>query len=293
MPTDNPAQRVSRELLPFVQNPAQYVGGEVGEIRKPWDSVAVHFCLAFPDTYAIGMSHLGSAILYDLLSARPDVLCERVYTPWTDAQARMREVGIPLFSWESRRPVREFDIVGVSLQYEMLYTNVLAMLDLAGIPVFAAERGQGDPLVVAGGSGVDNPEPMAPFFDLMFLGEAEDALPRIIERFRQLKEKHGFAPANRPPQEGSGPERHKGSDPFSGGRFAGAKPCFSLSCRNRSMIRGRASSASPRNIRSKNGAIGSGLSTPGPPAMTSGSPWPRSAAKTGMPARSSIASTFV
>ncbi|MCX5685605.1 MAG: hypothetical protein NT049_18255 [Planctomycetota bacterium] len=187
MPIDTPAQRISRELLPFVQNPAQYVGGEVGEIRKPWDSVAVHFCLAFPDTYAIGMSHLGSAILYDLLNARPDVLCERVYAPWTDAQARMREVGIPLFSWESRRPVREFDIVGVSLQYEMLYTNVLAMLDLAGIPIFAAERGEGLPLVMAGGPGVDNPEVMAPFFDLMFLGEAEDALPRVVDRYRQLR----------------------------------------------------------------------------------------------------------
>jgi len=218
MPADSLADRVSRELLPFVQNPAQYVGGEVGEIRKPWDSVAVHFCLAFPDTYAIGMSHLGSAILYDLLNARPDVLCERVYTPWSDAQDRMRKVGVPLFSWESRRPVREFDIVGVSLQYEMLYTNVLAMIDLAGIPVFAAERTERDPLLVAGGSGVDNPEVMAPFFDLMFLGEAEDALPRIIERFRQLKEKHGFAPANRPPEKGSDPQRHKGSDPFSGAR---------------------------------------------------------------------------
>ena len=185
--TDTLANRVSRDFLPFVQNPAQYVGGEVNEIRKPWEGVAVHFCLAFPDTYAIGMSHLGSAILYDLLNARPDVLCERVYAPWGDAQARMRQVGIPLFSWESRRPVREFDILGVSLQYEMLYTNVLAMLDLAGIPVFAAERGQGDPLVVAGGPGVDNPEPMAPFFDLMFLGEAEDALPRILERFKQLR----------------------------------------------------------------------------------------------------------
>jgi len=192
MPTNILADRIARDLLPFVQNPAQYVAGEVNEIPKPWDSVAVHFCLAFPDTYAIGMSHLGSAILYDLLNSRPDVLCERVYAPWGDAQARMRQVGVPLFSWESRRPVREFDILGVSLQYEMLYTNVLAMLDLAGIPVFAAERGQGDPLVVAGGPGVDNPEPMAPFFDLMFLGEAEDALPQIIERFRHLKEEHGL-----------------------------------------------------------------------------------------------------
>jgi radical SAM family uncharacterized protein len=188
MPTDNLAELVSRELLPFIQNPGQYVAGEVGEVRKPWDSVAVHFCLAFPDTYAIGMSHLGSAILYDLLNARPDTLCERAFTPWLDAQARMRQAGIPLFSWESRRPVRQFDILGVSLQYEMLYTNVLAMLDLAGIPIMAAARQEGDPIVLAGGPGVDNPEPMAPFFDLMFLGEAEDALPHIIDRFRKLRQ---------------------------------------------------------------------------------------------------------
>ena len=182
------AEAVSRELLPFVQNPAQYVGGETNSIRKDWDAVAVRFCLAFPDTYAVGMSHLGSAIVYHVLNAMNSCLCERTFAPWTDAQDRMRAVGIPLFSWESRRPVRAFDIVGFSLQYEMLYTNVLAMLDLAGIPVLASERSEDDPLVLAGGPGCDNPEPMAPFLDLALVGDAEEALPRVIERFRELKE---------------------------------------------------------------------------------------------------------
>jgi radical SAM family uncharacterized protein len=205
------AERISRDLLPFIQNPAQYVAGEVGAVRKDWDATAVRFCLAFPDTYAIGMSHLGSAILYHLLNAQPDVLCERTYAPWTDVHQRMRAVGIPLFSWESRRPVRTFDLVGISLQYEMLYTNVLAMLDLAGIPVWAAERTDADPIILAGGPGVDNPEPMALFFDLMFLGEAEDALPRVLERFRQLKEQHGWQP---------GGAADKGPAPLPGKRAA-------------------------------------------------------------------------
>ncbi len=184
---NTPAQAVSRDLLPFVQNPAQYVGGEVGAAGKDWEAAAVHFCLAFPDTYAIGMSHLGSAIIYAMLNARADALCERTYAPWTDAQDRMREVGIPLFSWESRRPVRDFDIVGFSLQYEMLYTNVLAMLSLGGIPVMAADRTDADPIILAGGPGVNNPEPMAPFIDLMVVGDAEAALPRFIDRYRDLK----------------------------------------------------------------------------------------------------------
>ena len=181
------AETVSRELLPFVTNPAQYIGGEVGAVRKDWDGADVRFCLAFPDTYAIGMSHLGSAIIYAMLNDRADTLCERTYAPWTDAQDRMREVGIPLFSWESRRPVREFDLVGFSLQYEMLYTNILAMLALGGIPVMAADRTQGHPIVVGGGPGANNPEPMAPFIDLMVVGDAEAALPRFIDRYRDLK----------------------------------------------------------------------------------------------------------
>ena len=181
------AQAVSRDLFPFIQKAAQYIDGEVGAVRKDWGAAAVRFCLAFPDTYVIGMSHLGSAIIYHMLSARPEVLCERTYAPWTDVQNRMRAVGIPLFSWESRRPVREFDIVGFSLQYEMLYTNVLAMLDLAGIPVFATDRTETDPIVLGGGPGVNNPEPMAPFMDLMLIGEAEDALPLMLDRFRALR----------------------------------------------------------------------------------------------------------
>jgi len=186
--TNNPlADAVSRDLLPFIQNPAQYIDGEVGAVRKDWDAAAVRFCLAFPDTYAIGMSHLGSAIIYHRLNARADVLCERTYAPWTDVQDRMRAVGIPLFSWESRRPVREFGIVGFSLQYEMLYTNVLAMLDLAGIPIFATDRTETDPLILGGGPGVNNPEPMAPFMDLMLIGEAEDALPLMLNRYRALR----------------------------------------------------------------------------------------------------------
>ena len=182
-----PAQAVSRDLLPFITNPAQYVGGEVGAVHKDWEAAAVRFCLAFPDTYAIGMSHLGSAIIYAMLSARADALCERTYAPWADAQDRMRQVGIPLFSWESRRPVRDFDIIGFSLQYEMLYTNVLAMLSLGGIPVLAADRTDADPIILAGGPGVNNPEPMAPFIDLMAVGDAEATLPSLLDRYRDLK----------------------------------------------------------------------------------------------------------
>ncbi len=182
------AAAVSRDLLPFVQNPAQYVGGEVNAVRKDWRAAALRMCLAFPDTYAIGMSHLGSAIVYRLVNRREDWLCERTFAPWTDAADRMRELGLPLFSWESRRPVRAFDVVGFSLQYEMLHTNVLEMLDLAGIPVRAAERGEEDPLVLAGGPGCDNPEPMGPFLDLALVGDAEDALPRVLSRYVELRD---------------------------------------------------------------------------------------------------------
>ncbi|HUX02599.1 MAG: TIGR03960 family B12-binding radical SAM protein [Phycisphaerae bacterium] len=187
-PNASIADAVSRDLLPFIQQPGQYIGGEVNAVRKQWDAVALRFCLAFPDTYAIGMSHLGSGIIYHVLNAREEFLCERTYAPWGDAQERMRESGIPLFSWESRRPVRDFDVVGFSLQYEMLYTNVLGMLDLAGIAVLAAERREEDPLILGGGSGVNNPEPMAPFLDVALVGEAEEALPRVLARYAQLRD---------------------------------------------------------------------------------------------------------
>ncbi len=181
------AAAISRDLLPFVTNPAQYVGGEVNAARKDWHAAAVRLCLAFPDTYAIGMSHLGSAIVYGIVNRRADAMCDRTYAPWTDAAARMGALGLPLFAWESRRPVRDFDLLGFSLQYEMLATNVLAMLDLAGIPLLAEERTEDDPLVLGGGPGTNNPELMAPFFDLMLLGDAEAALPPFLDRCAALK----------------------------------------------------------------------------------------------------------
>ncbi|MDK1032516.1 MAG: radical SAM protein, partial [Planctomycetia bacterium] len=180
-------EKVETEFLPFVQKPAQYIGGEVNSVTKDWDSVALRFCIAFPDTYAVGMSHLGSTIIYGLLNRMEDVLCERAFAPWTDAEAVMRSVQIPLFSLESRRRVSEFDIVGFSLQYEMLHTNVLNMLDLAGIPIFSKDRTDADPLILAGGPATNNPEPMAPFIDLMLIGEAEEALPLLLRRYVELK----------------------------------------------------------------------------------------------------------
>jgi len=181
------AAAISRDFLPFVTNPAQYVGGEVNAVRKDWDAAEVRFCLAFPDTYGIGMSHLGSRIVYDVVNRRADALCDRTYAPWGDAADRLGTLGLPLFAWQSRRPVRDFDLVGFSLQYEMLCTNVLAMLELAGIPLLAEARGEDDPLVLAGGPGTNNPEPMAAFLDLAILGDAEAALPAFLDRYAALK----------------------------------------------------------------------------------------------------------
>jgi radical SAM family uncharacterized protein len=176
-----------REIFPFVERPVQYIGGEVNSVVKDWDAAAVRFCLAFPDTYAIGISHHGSGIIYEMLNARADTLCERAYLPWIDAQYLMRKAGVGLWSWETRRPVGEFDILGVCLQYELLYTNVLAMLDLAGIPLRSKERRETDPLVMAGGPGTNNPEPMAPFIDLFYIGDAEAGLPAVLDEFAAMK----------------------------------------------------------------------------------------------------------
>lgn len=180
-------ERIQRELLPFVTRPSQYIGGEVNSVTKPWDAVDLRFCLAFPDTYTIGVSHTGSAILYEILNARADTLCERTYLPWTDAQERMRQASLPLWSWESRRAVRDFDILGISLQYELLYTGTLNLLDLAGIPLRSAERGDEHPLVIAGGPGTNNPEPMAPFIDLVLPGDGDAALPEMLDAWLELR----------------------------------------------------------------------------------------------------------
>lgn len=183
------ADRISEELLPRVRQPGQYIGGEWNQLVKPgdWDSAAVRVAVAFPDAYAIGMSHLGCQILYWLCNHIGGVCAERVYTPWLDAEQVMRQRRIPLFTWDTRRPVAEVDILAVSLQYEMLFTNILTMLDLADIPRRSVNREDHHPLVIAGGPQADNPEPVADFFDLIVFGDGEHSMAGIIEAHRELK----------------------------------------------------------------------------------------------------------
>ncbi len=175
------------ELLTRVSKPARYIGGEWNSVTKDWDATPVRFVLCYPDVYDIGMSNLGMGILYDILNRQEDVLCERAFAPWEDMEREMRAEGVPLWSLENRRPLREFDVVGFTLQYEMNYTNVLNMLDLGGIPVLAAERGDGDPIVVAGGSGAFNPEPLAYVIDAFVIGEGEEVVLELAELVRAWK----------------------------------------------------------------------------------------------------------
>lgn len=178
---------IYQDLLARVQKPARYIGNEWNVIRKPWESVAVRVALAFPDTYEIGMSHLGMRILYALLNGREEMLAERCYCPWPDMEQEIRAARLPLVSMESQRPLREFDVVGFSLQFEMEYTNVLTMLDLGGIPLRSSERTIADPLIIGGGSCAFSPEPVADFFDCFLIGDGEAAFPAVITRFHQLR----------------------------------------------------------------------------------------------------------
>lgn len=178
---------LSDEILLSVEKPARYIGGEVnGQEKNPKD-VDVRFCMCFPDVYEIGMSHLGIQILYDILNRRNDTYCERVYSPWVDLDKIMREKNIPLFALESQDPVKEFDFLGITLQYEMCYTNVLQILDLAQIPIYAKDRGEDDPIVVGGGPCVYNPEPIADFFDFFYIGEGETSYNEIIDTYKECK----------------------------------------------------------------------------------------------------------
>ncbi len=189
MPPNPLHNRVSTELLPRVRQPAQYIGNEVNQLVKPgdWDAADVRVVLAFPDTYTIGMSHLGCQIFYWLCNHTPKVCAERTYSPLPDAEAVMRARNIPLFTWDTRQPVGSADIVAFSLQYELCYSTVLNMLDLAGIPLRAADRTDDHPLVIAGGPQADNPEPMAEFLDLVVVGDGEVSMAQIIEAYRQYK----------------------------------------------------------------------------------------------------------
>ncbi len=178
-------------ILHKVTRPARYTGGEWNIISKDWEATEVKFALAYPDLYEIGMSNLALPILYDLLNKHPGVLAERVYAPWVDMEAAMRQSAIPLLSLESKRPLKQFDILGFSLGYELTYTNVLNMLDLAGIPILTGERNESHPLVIAGGTCVVNPEPMADFIDLFVIGEGEEVTLELIETFRRWKREGG------------------------------------------------------------------------------------------------------
>jgi radical SAM family uncharacterized protein len=174
-------------ILPTVRKPARYTGGEWNSVVKDWTTFQVRWALAFPDIYEIGMSNLGLAILYDLLNGEPDVLAERVFAPWTDMEQSLRAAGLPLFSLESRQPLSEFDVIGFSLPYEQSYTNLLNMLDMAGLPVLAAGRDERHPLVIAGGGATFNPEPMADFVDLFALGDGEGLVLDITCAIREGK----------------------------------------------------------------------------------------------------------
>ncbi len=176
-----------RKLLAGVQKPTRYIGGEWNEIVKDHREVALTFALAFPDVYEIGMSHLGFRILYPLLNARDDVAAERVFCPWPDMADALRRSHRPLATLETGTPLASMDVVGFSLQYEMTFTNVLEMLDLSGIPLRAAQRGETDPLIVAGGPVVFNCEPIADFLDFVFIGDAEELLPEFLDTLKALK----------------------------------------------------------------------------------------------------------
>lgn len=181
---------ILEQVLLEVQRPARYVGGEYNSIVKSWTHDRVKVALAFPDIYDLGMSNLGLAILYDLLNTNDDILAERVYLPWSDMEAVMQREGIPLYSLESRRPVSQFDVLGISLPYEQLYTNVLHLFMLSGIPFRASERLDGEfPLVVAGGHAAYNPEPMAEFVDVFLLGEGEEAIVEIAQTVHAWRDK--------------------------------------------------------------------------------------------------------
>ena len=178
---------LSDEILMSVEKPARYTGNEINMVKKDPASVDVRFCMCFPDVYEIGMSHLGIQILYDMFNQWEDTYCERVYSPWPDLDKIMREKHIPLFALESQQPIKEFDFLGITLQYEMCYTNILQVLDLSGIPLYTKDRTLDDPFVVCGGPCTYNPEPIADFFDLVYIGEGETSYRELLDKYKEWK----------------------------------------------------------------------------------------------------------
>jgi hypothetical protein len=174
MQSDHALSSALDALVLRAQKPSRYVGGELGSVTKDLSAAGLRFALAFPDTYEVGMSNLGFRLLYHLLNDRPEIACERVFLPWPDLEETLRAERLPLFTLESRAPVRSFDVLGVTLQFELAATSVLALLDLSGIPVLARDRGDADPLVLGGGPCAYNPEPLADFFDAFAVGDGEE-----------------------------------------------------------------------------------------------------------------------
>ena len=178
---------LSDEILLSVDKPARYIGGEINMVKKDPSKVDIRFCMCFPDVYEIGMSHLGIQILYDMFNLRDDIYCERVYSPWVDLDKIMREQDIPLFALESQEPIKNFDFLGITLQYEMCYTNILQILDLSKIPLLAKDRTMDDPFVIGGGPCSYNPEPIADFFDIFYIGEGETVYFDLMDAYKEWK----------------------------------------------------------------------------------------------------------
>lgn len=182
---------LSDDIMMKIEKPARYIGGEVNAVVKDLQNVDIRFAMCFPDVYEIGMSHLGIQILYDMFNRRDDVWCERVYSPWVDLDKVMREEKIPLFALESQDPVRDFDFLGITIQYEMCYTNILQVLDLACIPLHAKDRTEEDPIVIGGGPCAYNPEPIAEFFDMFYIGEGETVYDELLDTYKENKKNGG------------------------------------------------------------------------------------------------------
>lgn len=175
------------EILLKIEKPARYIGNEVNSVMKDKREVDIRFAMCFPDVYEIGMSHLGIQILYDMFNQREDVWCERVYSPWLDLHKIMKEEQIPLFALESQDPIREFDFLGITIQYEMCYTNILQILDLSRIPIHSRDRGEADPIVIGGGPCTYNPEPLAEFFDIFYIGEGETVYDELLDAYKEYR----------------------------------------------------------------------------------------------------------
>ena len=175
------------EILLKIEKPARYIGNEVNSVMKDPEKVDIRFAMCFPDVYEIGMSHLGIQILYDMFNQREDVWCERVYSPWLDLHKIMKEEQIPLFALESQDPIRDFDFLGITIQYEMCYTNILQILDLSRIPIHSRDRGETDPIVIGGGPCTYNPEPIADFFDIFYIGEGETVYDELLDAYKEYR----------------------------------------------------------------------------------------------------------